>query len=148
MAGQPDPLAIVQEMQRRMEAMQAKIVALRAERDARQRAQSNQQSEVPSHAPIVEHAQTEPEETNQEEVSSRSRSVHPTNVGRARTLHPFTSTIMEEQMSEKMPLTLEKYDGSGNPEEHLRSFMDAMTIYSPNELVWCRVFPCLSKEKL
>lgn len=29
--------------------------------------------------------------------------------------------------------TLEKYDGQGDLEEHLRSFADTMTIYSPVE---------------
>ncbi|WVY91884.1 hypothetical protein V8G54_037398 [Vigna mungo] len=62
----------------------------------------------------MELAQTEPEGTDQEENSSKSRSVCPTNAGRARALHPLTTAIM--------PLTVEKYDGSGDPEEHLRVF--------------------------
>ncbi|XP_047150471.1 uncharacterized protein LOC124822506 [Vigna umbellata] len=47
---------------------------------------------------------------------------------------------MEEQIPERAFLVLEKYDGAGDPEEHLRSFVDAMTTYSPNENVWYKVF--------
>ncbi|XP_014490730.1 uncharacterized protein LOC106753435 [Vigna radiata var. radiata] len=35
---------------------------------------------------------------------------------------------------------MEKYDGSTDPDEHLRSFVGAMTVYSTDNLVWCRVF--------
>ncbi|WVZ02461.1 hypothetical protein V8G54_023267 [Vigna mungo] len=91
----------------------------------------------PTHVPEL--AQTEPEGATQEENSSRTRSVCPTNVGRADALHLFKVAIMEEPMPEKMPSTFDKYDRSGDPEEHLRSFMNAMVIYSPNDLVWCRL---------
>lgn len=94
----------------------------------------------PTHVPTVELAQTEPEGATQEENNSRTCSVHSTNVGRADMLHPFTVAIVEEPRPEKMPPMFEKYDRSGDPEEQLRSFMDAMAIYSLNDLVWCRVF--------
>ncbi|XP_047180349.1 uncharacterized protein LOC124847011 [Vigna umbellata] len=47
---------------------------------------------------------------------------------------------MEEQIPDRAFPALEKYDGLGDPEEHLRSFVDVMAIYSPRENVWCRVF--------
>ncbi|BAU01189.1 hypothetical protein VIGAN_11037000 [Vigna angularis var. angularis] len=75
------------------------------------------------------------------EADSRRTTNRPVPTSRATTLHPFTATVTEEQILERAFLVLEKYDGSGDPEEHLRSFADAMTIYSPNENVWCRVFP-------
>lgn len=77
--------------------------------------------------------------TGQQENNSRSPPVRPVNDVRARMLHPFTTMIIEEQMSYRMLPALEKYDGSEDPEEHLRSFADAMAIYSSSELVWCRV---------
>lgn len=40
----------------------------------------------------------------------------------------------------KMFHVFEKYDGTTDLDEHLRSFVEAMTFYSLNDLVWCRVF--------
>ncbi|XP_017441044.1 uncharacterized protein LOC108346478 [Vigna angularis] len=48
---------------------------------------------------------------------------------------------MEALMPENKALpTMEKYDGSTDPSEHLRSFADPMTVYSNDNLVWCKVF--------
>ncbi|XP_014517192.1 uncharacterized protein LOC106774662 [Vigna radiata var. radiata] len=35
---------------------------------------------------------------------------------------------------------MERYEGLTDPIKHLRSFVDAMAVYSSDELVWCRVF--------
>ncbi|XP_014511505.1 uncharacterized protein LOC106770195 [Vigna radiata var. radiata] len=35
---------------------------------------------------------------------------------------------------------VEKYGGTSDPVKPLRSFVDAMAVYSSDELVWCRVF--------
>ncbi|KOM47238.1 hypothetical protein LR48_Vigan07g094200 [Vigna angularis] len=57
-----DPAAFLQEMRRRMEAMQAEIEMLRAERDAAGGAQANRQSSARAHLPpIVEMPETEPD---------------------------------------------------------------------------------------
>ncbi|XP_052728502.1 uncharacterized protein LOC108327337 [Vigna angularis] len=77
---------------------------------------------------------------DQSEAGSHRTANRPVPAGRARALHPFTAAVMEEQIPERAFPVVEKYDGSGDPEEHLRSFVDAMTIYSPSENVWCRVF--------
>ncbi|XP_047179010.1 uncharacterized protein LOC124845868 [Vigna umbellata] len=150
-----DPTAFLQEMRRRIEAMQAEIETLRAERDAARGAQANRPSSAGAQTPpIVEMPKTEPnseEDTDpipdsyyqgeeQSEAGSHWIANRPAPAGRARALHPFTTAIMEEQIPERAFPTLEKYDGSSDPEEHLRSFVDAMTIYSPRENVWCRVF--------
>ncbi|XP_047165756.1 uncharacterized protein LOC124834962 [Vigna umbellata] len=147
-----DPAAFIQEMRRRMEAMQAKIETLRAERDAARGAQANRPARALS--PVVEMSETDPnsedgtdpmtrsydQEREQSEVESHRAANRPATAGRVRALHPFTATIMAEQIPDRMFPTLDKYDGSGDPEEHLRSFVDAMTVYSPRENVWCRVF--------
>ncbi|WVZ25356.1 hypothetical protein V8G54_003900, partial [Vigna mungo] len=83
--------------------------------------------------PIVEFPDSYQEGIDKGENSSRSRLAHPGNTARTRALHPFTAAVMDERMLEKMLPKLEKYDGSGDPNEHLRLFVDAMTIYSPNE---------------
>ncbi|XP_014490823.1 uncharacterized protein LOC106753517 [Vigna radiata var. radiata] len=40
----------------------------------------------------------------------------------------------------KVLLVMERYGGSTDPVKHLRSFIDAMAVYSSDEMVWCRVF--------
>ncbi|KOM41133.1 hypothetical protein LR48_Vigan04g133100 [Vigna angularis] len=135
-----DLMAIMQEMQRRMEAMQAEIETLRAERDATRRDRDAGRRGAPTRTPIVEFLDFDQEGTDQGENSSRRSHARPVHVAHARALHPFTTAVMEEQMPERTFPILERYDGSGDPEKHLRSFVDAMAIYSPSERVWCRVF--------
>ncbi|WVZ14467.1 hypothetical protein V8G54_012033 [Vigna mungo] len=48
-------------------------------------------------------------------------------------LLPFTATIMQTLMSEKNPHVLEKYDGSTDPDNHLRIFTNAMTFYTDSD---------------
>lgn len=56
-------------------------------------------------------------------------------------LHPFTVVVMGAPIPENIMLPpIEKYNGSNDPNEHLRSFVDAMAVYSPNDLVWCKVY--------
>ncbi|XP_014511715.1 uncharacterized protein LOC106770417 [Vigna radiata var. radiata] len=42
---------------------------------------------------------------------------------------------------------VEKYGGATDPVKHLRSFVDAMAVYSSDELVWCRVFSLSLKDE-
>lgn len=56
-------------------------------------------------------------------------------------LHPFTVQVMRVAMPENKVLpTMEKYGGDTDPVKHLRYSVDAMAVYSSNEMVWCRVF--------
>ncbi|XP_014524451.1 uncharacterized protein LOC106780663 [Vigna radiata var. radiata] len=56
-------------------------------------------------------------------------------------LHPFTARVMRTGMPENKVLPImERYGGSTDPIKHLRSFIDAMAVYSSDETVWCRVF--------
>lgn len=43
--------------------------------------------------------------------------------------------------------SVEKYGGSTDPIKHLCSFVDAMAVYSSDELVCCRVFSLLLKDE-
>ncbi|XP_014499222.1 uncharacterized protein LOC106760277 [Vigna radiata var. radiata] len=45
-----------------------------------------------------------------------------------------------------LPL-MERYGGSSDLVKHLRSFVDAMAVYSSDELVWSRVFSLSLKEE-
>lgn len=52
-------------------------------------------------------------------------------------LHPFTANVMRAPMSEnKVPPMMEKYGGLMDLVKHLRCFIDAMVVYSSDELVW------------
>lgn len=43
--------------------------------------------------------------------------------------------------------SVEKYGGLPDPAKHLRSFVDSMTVYSSDELVWCRLFSLMLKDE-
>ncbi|XP_014522255.1 uncharacterized protein LOC106778781 [Vigna radiata var. radiata] len=63
-------------------------------------------------------------------------------------LHPFTNNVMGAVMPEnKVFPWVEKYGGTSDPVKHLRSFVDAMAVYSSDELVWCRVFSLSLKDE-
>ncbi|XP_014506404.1 uncharacterized protein LOC106766165 [Vigna radiata var. radiata] len=63
-------------------------------------------------------------------------------------LHPFTPRVMGAVIPENKVLpTIERYGGASDPVKHLRSFVDAMAVYSSDELVWCRVFSLSLKEE-
>lgn len=56
-------------------------------------------------------------------------------------LQPFTTTVMRALMPDnKVLLAMEKYCGSTDPEKHLRSFVDAMAVYSSDDFMWCKAF--------
>ncbi|XP_017428957.1 uncharacterized protein LOC108337030 [Vigna angularis] len=50
-------------------------------------------------------------------------------------------------MPEKPPPTLERYDGSVDPDNHLRNFIDAMAFYTDNDPVICRAFSLSLKDE-
>ncbi|WVY90612.1 hypothetical protein V8G54_036126 [Vigna mungo] len=62
-------------------------------------------------------------------------------------LLPFTATIMQTPMPEKNPPALEKYDGSTDPDNHLRIFINAMTFYTDNDPVICKAFSLSLKDE-
>ncbi|XP_017406206.1 uncharacterized protein LOC108319553 [Vigna angularis] len=69
------------------------------------------------------------------------RTVRPTS------LLPFTVTIMQTPMPEKNPPTLEKYDGSTDPDNYLRIFINAMAFYTDNDPIICRAFSLSLKDE-
>lgn len=51
-------------------------------------------------------------------------------------LFSFIAGIMEAPMSEQwMPPTFKKYDGSIDPNKHLRTFVNTMAFYTSRDLV-------------
>ncbi|KOM34501.1 hypothetical protein LR48_Vigan02g065100 [Vigna angularis] len=59
-------------------------------------------------------------EANNRVIPTPLQIVRPTN------LLSFTAAIIQASMPEKTPPILEKYDGSTDPDDHLRTFMNAM----------------------
>ncbi|XP_014499530.1 uncharacterized protein LOC106760626 [Vigna radiata var. radiata] len=55
-------------------------------------------------------------------------------------LLPFTEAIMQAPMPNRPPPQIEKFDGTTDPEHHLRSFLDSMAFYSSADPVKCRAF--------
>ncbi|XP_047169208.1 uncharacterized protein LOC124837789 [Vigna umbellata] len=55
--------------------------------------------------------------------------------------------IMQTPMLEKNPLVLDKYDGSANPDSHLRIFTSAMMFYTNSDPVICRAFSLSLKDE-
>ncbi|WVY94050.1 hypothetical protein V8G54_033138 [Vigna mungo] len=69
------------------------------------------------------------------------------NTVRLTKLLPFTMTIMQTPMPENSPPVLEKYDGSGDPDNHLRIFSNAMVLYTNSDPVICRAFSLSLKDE-
>ncbi|XP_014499250.1 uncharacterized protein LOC106760313 [Vigna radiata var. radiata] len=55
-------------------------------------------------------------------------------------LLPFTEEIMQAIMPDRPPPPIEKFDGTTDPEHHLRNFIDSMAFYSNSDPVKCRAF--------
>ncbi|XP_052735490.1 uncharacterized protein LOC108328707 [Vigna angularis] len=61
-------------------------------------------------------------------------------------LLPFTDTIMQAHMPDKPPPVLDRYDGSADPDNHMRNFIDSMAFYTDNDPVICRAFSLSLKD--
>ncbi|XP_014517467.1 uncharacterized protein LOC106774959 [Vigna radiata var. radiata] len=55
-------------------------------------------------------------------------------------LLPFTQAVMQAPMPDRPPPQIEKFDGTTDPEHHLRNFVDSMAFYSKSDPVKCRAF--------
>jgi len=54
---------------------------------------------------------------------------------------PFTPYILETPLPEKWKMsTFDKYDGTTNPDNHMRVFMHQMMFHAVSDPIWCRVF--------
>jgi len=61
--------------------------------------------------------------------------------------YPFTDDIIVVPLPDKWRgLTMNLYDGSTDPDEHLNIFRTQMTLYTTDQTVWCKVFPTSLRE--
>ncbi|XP_017410223.2 uncharacterized protein LOC108322592 [Vigna angularis] len=119
-----------QEMRRRHEE---EMGALRAEREPPEWSASNRENaNEASHNHANGRARREPT---------------PLQTARPTSLLPFTATIMQTPMPEKTPPVLDKYDGSADPDNHLRTFGNAMAFYTDSDPIMYRAFSLSLKEE-
>ncbi|XP_014499586.1 uncharacterized protein LOC106760694 [Vigna radiata var. radiata] len=62
-------------------------------------------------------------------------------------LLPFTEVIMQAIMPNRPPPQIEKFDGTTDPEHHLRNFVDSMAFYSKSDPIKCRAFSLSLKDE-
>ncbi|XP_052728545.1 uncharacterized protein LOC128195325 [Vigna angularis] len=136
-----------QEMQRRHAE---EITMLRAERGRAER--STQHSESTADRGHNQHndnagsrnqqpsRHTDPNDRGRREPS-------PLRTDRPSSLLPFTAIVMQAPMPEKNPPVLDKYDGSTDPDNHLRIFTNAMVFYTDSDPVMCRAFSLSLKDE-
>ncbi|XP_014499024.1 uncharacterized protein LOC106760107 [Vigna radiata var. radiata] len=62
-------------------------------------------------------------------------------------LLPFTEEIMQAIMPDRPPPQIENFDGTTDPEHHLRNFIDSMAFYSNSDPVKCRAFSLSLKDE-
>ncbi|XP_014489709.1 uncharacterized protein LOC106752523 [Vigna radiata var. radiata] len=52
----------------------------------------------------------------------------------------FTEAVMQAPMPDRPPPPIERFDGTSDPEHHLRNFIDSMAYYSKSDPVKCIAF--------
>ncbi|XP_014503358.1 uncharacterized protein LOC106763706 [Vigna radiata var. radiata] len=144
---------LIRQMQ---EQIQAQARTIQAQAQAHQEMQQKHAKEIA--ALRAEQVHTERSASNRENENDGSRNrqqshhINPNDgrrgpsTVRPTSLHPFTTTIMQAPMPEKSPSVLEKYDGSTDPDNHLRIFTSAMVFYTDSDPVICRAFSLSLKD--
>jgi len=60
--------------------------------------------------------------------------------------HPFYDVTVETPLLDNWKnLTIDKYDGSTDPDEHIVVYTTHISLYTLNDVVMCRVFPTTLK---
>ncbi|XP_068461695.1 uncharacterized protein [Phaseolus vulgaris] len=91
-------------------------------------------------------AQTIPPTSLVQHTHQSVKQVTPNRVANPRG-HPFTDDIIATPLPDKWKgLTINLYDGSTDPDEHLNIFRTQMTLYTTDRTVWCKVFPTSLRE--
>ena len=153
----PDPMALILKIQKEMELLKKKseeeirglkrrteeeMETLRKE-NARMKQKLAEKSDIPEAVgdiPLGDNANTDVHEVR----SSYQENVRPTStnaLGLTLRRSLFTETILE------VPLpgtwnnpTLDKYDGTMNPNEHVTAYLTQVGLHTAEDALWCRIF--------
>jgi len=67
-------------------------------------------------------------------------------VGTPARRHPFSETVIDTPLPDNWKsLTIEKYEGSTDPDEHVAIYTTQISLYTWNDAILCRVFPTTLK---
>lgn len=120
-----DPREVIRELQAQMEE-QAQII----------RQQQETQQKLAEEIALLKEKRSEMSEDNSHNDDHNGRPPP----ARSPTLLPFTNAVMQAQMLDRFPPQIERFDGTIDPEHHLRNFVDSMAFYSISDPVKCRAF--------
>ncbi|XP_014522212.1 uncharacterized protein LOC106778739 [Vigna radiata var. radiata] len=120
----PYPIQMIRDLQAQLEE-QARIIATLQ--------QELQQKKT-------DDAERSKEKQHDRETSEDSQNHNPPPPPRSPDFLPFTDAIMQAPMPDRPPPQVEKFDGTTNPDHHLRNFIDSMAFYTQSDPVKCRAF--------
>ncbi|XP_014491822.1 uncharacterized protein LOC106754327 [Vigna radiata var. radiata] len=120
----PDPIQMIRDLQAQLEEQARTIATLQQELQQKK----------------TDDAERSKEKQHDREASEDSQNHNPPPPPRSPNLLPFTDTIMQAPMPDRPPPHVEKFDGTTNPEYHLRNFVESMAFYTQSDPVKCRAF--------
>jgi len=158
----PYPMTLILKIQKEMELLKKKskekirgikrrseeeMEALRKE-NARMKQRLVEKLDIPEAVgdiPPGDNANTDVHEVG----SSYQENIRPTStnvLGTAPRRSPFVETILEVPFpgTWNNP-TLDKYDGTTNPDEHVNAYLTQVGLHTAEDALWCRIFPASLK---
>ncbi|XP_017417505.1 uncharacterized protein LOC108328191 [Vigna angularis] len=163
-----DPIEMIRVLQQKMDEMQQRhedeLAAVKADCEARisrevaKKTEEDERAKEKGKAVADERSEqnTERDETwrptGTEAEGSKAKSVHAESAAEDRRmavkpepsstmLLPFAQNIMDVQISEQFIAPQFKiYDGTTDPEGHVKTFSNAMAFRTGNDAIWCRAF--------
>ncbi|WVZ26556.1 hypothetical protein V8G54_005100 [Vigna mungo] len=81
------------------------------------------------------------------EMSDSNRDNHSRHDDQSIHSDPNRRLVMQAPMPNRPPPPIEKFDGTSDPEHHIRNFIDSMVFYSDSDPVKCKAFSLSLKEE-
>ncbi|XP_017420171.1 uncharacterized protein LOC108330176 [Vigna angularis] len=163
-----DPVEMIRMLQQKMDEMQqcheAELVVVKAECAARiarevtggkgegEQAKEKGKAAVEDHTEHTSGQDKTWKPAESEAAGSKAKSIHTESAAEDRRMVvkpepsstlslPFIQAIMDVQISEQfVPPQFKIYDGSTDPEAHIKTFSNAMAFRTGNDAIWCRAF--------
>jgi len=155
---QPDPMAMILQMRKEMDLLKKKneeeVQAMRRENEEelaalrRENTRMKQKLNEPTVLDTIEGERPPTKSTHlrTEEVGSshqeNTRLISISTLGAVSRWSPFMESIIEVPLSStwKNP-TLDKYDETTDPNEHVDAYVTQVSLYTAEDALLCRVFP-------